>query len=148
MDKHKLDPLFQVLYTLVVAAVFFAFGYFFNAIFNVENPSEPPMTLSEVFMTTTTATTTTTTNTTTTTTSTTVTTRKSGKSQPTVSYPLSINTATKEELMTIKGIGESYAQRIIDYRKKIGGFTELDQLLEIKGIGEKRLAQWKPYLKL
>ncbi len=65
--------------------------------------------------------------------------------QPIV-FPLNINTATAEELMCVKGIGEVYAARIIEYRDKIGGYTSLDQLLHIKGIGEKRLAQWSEYL--
>lgn len=59
---------------------------------------------------------------------------------------INLNTATKEELMTIKGIGEVYATRIIEYRELIGYFTSLEELLEVKGIGEKRLAQWAPYL--
>lgn len=141
MDKRKWDPLFQVLYTIVVGAIFFTLGH------SVGNGTakEPILKPSDVFVS---QTTTTTTTTTTTNQITTTTTKKSKKTEPAVNYPLSINTATKEELMTIKGIGESYASRIIAHRKKIGGFTDLEQLLEIKGIGEKRLAQWKPYLKL
>ena len=145
MDKRKWDPLFQVLYTIVVGAIFFTLGH------SVGNGTakEPILKPSDVFVSQTITTTTTTAQTTTTTTqAATTTTKKSNKTEPAVNYPLSINTATKEELMTIKGIGESYASRIIAHRQKIGGFTDLEQLLEIKGIGEKRLAQWKPYLKL
>lgn len=61
---------------------------------------------------------------------------------------LNINRATKEELMLIKGIGEITAQKIIDYRNLIGGFKSLEQLLDIDGIGEKKLAAWRPYLTL
>lgn len=59
-----------------------------------------------------------------------------------------INTATKEQLMTINGIGESFAERIIDYREKNGDFTDLAQLKNIEGIGEKRYQKWRQYLTL
>lgn len=61
---------------------------------------------------------------------------------------LNLNTATKEELMMISGIGEVTATRIVEYRNDIGGFTSLEQLLDIEGIGEKKLAAWSRYLTL
>ncbi|WP_051923949.1 ComEA family DNA-binding protein [Bifidobacterium biavatii] len=54
---------------------------------------------------------------------------------------IDINTATSEELQTIKGIGPVTADRIIAYRKQIGRFSSVDQLLEVKGIGSKTLAK-------
>jgi len=63
-----------------------------------------------------------------------------------LAYPLNINTATKEELMTISGIGEVYAERILAYREENGDFTALEQLTEIEGVGEKRLETWREYL--
>lgn len=48
---------------------------------------------------------------------------------------VNINTADKETLMTIKGVGERRAEAIIQYRKENGPFTNIDQLAEIRGIG-------------
>lgn len=59
---------------------------------------------------------------------------------------LNVNTATEEELISVKGIGSVTAKAIIEYRTKTGGFTSLDQLLDIKGIGEKKLEEIKKYL--
>jgi len=50
---------------------------------------------------------------------------------------VNINTANQEQLMSLKGIGESYAQRIIEYREKNGPFQSPEDLLKVKGIGEK-----------
>lgn len=50
-----------------------------------------------------------------------------------------INTATVEQLMTLDGIGESYAKRIIEFREKNGPLKTPEDLLKIKGIGEKTL---------
>lgn len=61
---------------------------------------------------------------------------------------ININTATAEELLELPGIGPAYAERIIEWREENGTFTSLEQLLEIKGIGEKRLENLRPYIKL
>lgn len=53
---------------------------------------------------------------------------------------ISINTTNRETLMTLDGIGETLAQRIIDYREIYGDFASVDDLLNVQGIGEKRLA--------
>lgn len=61
---------------------------------------------------------------------------------------INLNTAGKEELMSIKGLGEVFAGRIIEYRERYGGFDSLEELMEVDGIGEKRYEAWKPYLTL
>ena len=48
---------------------------------------------------------------------------------------VNINTATKEELTTLKGVGDKRAQEIIDYRKKNGNFKSVDDLQKVPGIG-------------
>lgn len=48
---------------------------------------------------------------------------------------VNINTATKEELTTLKGVGNKRAQEIIDYRKKNGNFKSVDDLEKVPGIG-------------
>lgn len=61
---------------------------------------------------------------------------------------ININTANSEKLQELPGIGPAYAGRIVTWRDKNGSFTSKDQLLEIKGIGEKRLAKIKPLITL
>ena len=48
---------------------------------------------------------------------------------------VNINTASKEELTSLKGVGDKRAQEIIDYRKKNGDFKSVDDLEKVPGIG-------------
>ncbi|WP_010581124.1 helix-hairpin-helix domain-containing protein [Liquorilactobacillus vini] len=59
-----------------------------------------------------------------------------------------LNTATKEQLMQINGIGEKKAELIINYRQEHGQFKQLDELKDISGIGDKTLEVLKENLTL
>ena len=63
---------------------------------------------------------------------------------------VNINTADAEAIANaLKGIGMKKAKAIVAHRKQLGGkFKSLDQLLEVKGIGEKTLAKLKPQITL
>lgn len=62
-----------------------------------------------------------------------------------VSYPVNINTADAQQLAALPGIGDTLAQRIIDYRQENGAFTSIDGLDNVKGIGTKTIEKLRPY---
>ena len=59
-----------------------------------------------------------------------------------------LNKSTIDELMTLKGIGHKKAQAILGYRKQIGSFTSVSELIKVKGIGKKILSDNKERLKI
>ena len=56
---------------------------------------------------------------------------------------VNLNTATKDELVALPGIGPAQAQAIIDYRTQHGGFRPVEDLKDVKGIGAKRYEKLK-----
>ena len=61
---------------------------------------------------------------------------------------VSLNSATAEELTELKGVGEVTAQAIVAYREEHGGFKNVEELLEVSGIGPAKLAQLKDQVQL
>jgi competence protein ComEA len=59
--------------------------------------------------------------------------------------PLALNRATLQDLMRVPGIGERTAEAIIETRQGLGGFRHLEDLLEVRGIGPKKLTAFKRY---
>jgi competence protein ComEA len=68
------------------------------------------------------------------------------KSRATASAPVNLNTATLAQLQTLPGVGASTAQRILDYRQKNGPFKKIEELMNVKGVGEKSFLKLKPLI--
>lgn len=65
---------------------------------------------------------------------------------PAAAGRIDLNTADKAALMTLDGIGETLAARIIAYREARGGFQSVEELLQVEGIGEKRFAAIREHI--
>ena len=64
----------------------------------------------------------------------------------TATAAVNLNTATKDELVALPGIGPAKAQAILDYRSKNGAFKSIEELKDVKGIGAKRYEKIKSEL--
>jgi comEA protein len=60
--------------------------------------------------------------------------------------PVNLNTATAAQLDALPGVGASTAQRIVEYRQKNGSFKKIEELMNVKGIGEKSFLKLKPLI--
>ena len=65
---------------------------------------------------------------------------------PTATAPVNLNTATQAQLESLPGVGAKAAERILEYRKQNGNFKKIEDLMNVKGIGEKSFLKLKPLL--
>lgn len=61
-------------------------------------------------------------------------------------HPINLNSASMTELMQLPKVGAKTAERIVAWRKAHGGFRRPEELMHVKGIGEKGFQRLKPYL--
>jgi len=59
---------------------------------------------------------------------------------------VNINSASAQQLTALPGVGEKLAERIVEYRQKAGGFKSVQELMNVKGVGEKSFSKLQPYL--
>lgn len=69
-----------------------------------------------------------------------------GPQEVLVEKSININTASLEELDSLPGVGPVIAQRIIDYREANNGFYDIQEIMDVSGIGEKTYAKLEPYI--
>ena len=66
--------------------------------------------------------------------------------KPAPAGKVNINTATAEQLQALPGVGEKLAARIVEYRQKSGGFKSTQELVNVRGLGEKNFQKIQGYL--
>jgi competence protein ComEA len=71
---------------------------------------------------------------------------KPAKPSATATEPINLNTATQTQLESLPGVGAKAAERILEYRQKNGQFKKVEDLMNVKGFGEKTFLKLKPLL--
>lgn len=69
-------------------------------------------------------------------------------SVPPAEATLDLNRASERELSALPGLGPNLAQRIVRHKNRCGRFSRPEDLLRVKGIGPRKLARWRPWLRL
>lgn len=69
-----------------------------------------------------------------------------GAKAPAPTTPINLNTATQAQLESLPGLGPKVAERILEYRKQNGAFKKVEDLMNVKGVGEKSFLKLKPLL--
>jgi competence protein ComEA len=67
---------------------------------------------------------------------------------PRLTGVVNLNTATSDELQLLPGVGAARAQAVIDLRKQRGGFKDVEELKDVKGIGDTALERMRPFVRL
>jgi comEA protein len=68
------------------------------------------------------------------------------KASPAPTTPINLNTATQAQLESLPGVGPKAAERILEYRKQNGSFKKIEDLMNVKGFGEKTFLKLKPMI--
>ncbi|MET0553303.1 MAG: helix-hairpin-helix domain-containing protein [Vicinamibacteria bacterium] len=66
--------------------------------------------------------------------------------KPAPAGKINLNTATADQLTAVPGIGVKLAARIVEHRQKNGSFKSVQELMNVKGVGEKSLGKLEPFL--